>query len=345
MFAAVFVSLRVASPCAVSRVLFSSLASRLLPLSTGSRPGFREPFWTASSRRRVRPDLSSRSRHLLPRDGASRRVGNGAGRLRHDRFMHLVGLHGKSFTPCAWVRLNVAAVLGARVVESRRNGADDLPVALRALHGPSRGAGLRLAAVFGEPSVSSPGPARGNIPALALRGSRQPPFLNENPCVRHGAPLYHRPTPDDRTVVWARRSPSRKAARSSRRFRRRLAACLFPDGKVETSILARFGHPRAVRKASRLDWNVLTALLTSMSPKETSSRRCVLTGGDEGAGQRTADGAQPRFGAFASHVLMPSFRARPRPPHEADGKPRRFTAHRGDARHLSRRGIIRLRSP
>jgi len=38
-----------------------------------------------------------------------------------DRFMHLIGLHGKSFIPlCLGFGCNVPAVLGARIVESRK---------------------------------------------------------------------------------------------------------------------------------------------------------------------------------------------------------------------------------
>ena len=38
-----------------------------------------------------------------------------------DRFMHIVGLHGKSFLPmCLGFGCNVPAILGARIVESRK---------------------------------------------------------------------------------------------------------------------------------------------------------------------------------------------------------------------------------
>ncbi len=38
-----------------------------------------------------------------------------------DRFMHIIGLHGKSFMPmCLGFGCNVPAVLGTRIVESRK---------------------------------------------------------------------------------------------------------------------------------------------------------------------------------------------------------------------------------
>ena len=38
-----------------------------------------------------------------------------------DRFMHMIGLHGKSFLPlCLGFGCNVPSVIGARIIESKK---------------------------------------------------------------------------------------------------------------------------------------------------------------------------------------------------------------------------------
>jgi ferrous iron transport protein B len=210
-----------------------------------------------------------------------------------DRFMHLVGLHGKSFIPmCLGFGCNVAAVLGARIVESRKERL------LTIFLSPFVPCTARLAvlvfvsaAVFGEHAgLVAWALLAANILALGVTGiAVNRLFLKDEPMpFVMELPLYHRPDPRTiGTVVWTRTlSFLRKAGTII------LAVSVvvwllayFPDGKVETSILARFGRflePFGIPIG--LDWKVLTALLTSIVAKENVVATLgVLYGvGDEG---------------------------------------------------------------
>jgi len=194
-----------------------------------------------------------------------------------DRFMHLVGLHGKSFIPmCLGFGCNVAAVLGARIIESKKERL------LTIFLSPFVPCTARLAvlvfvsaAVFGENAdLVAWALLSVNILALGAVGivvtrlflkNEPTPFVME-------LPLYHKP--DLRTigtVVWIRTlSFVRKAGTIILAVS--VAVWLlayFPDGKVETSILAwlgRFIEPFG--SPIGLDWKTLTALLTSIVAKE-----------------------------------------------------------------------------
>ena len=210
-----------------------------------------------------------------------------------DRFMHLVGLHGKSFIPmCLGFGCNVPAILGVRIVESKKARL------LTMLLTPFIPCTARLAvlifvtaAIFAsQATLVVWGLVTLNLLVLGAMGmlinafvmkGEATPFIME-------LPLYQRPNP--RTighVVWSRTvSFVRKAGTVI------LAVSILvwllaylPDGRIDTSILAvigRFLEP--LGRPIGLDWKMVTALLTSLVAKENAvATLAVLYGvGEQG---------------------------------------------------------------
>ncbi|MGD0022472.1 MAG: ferrous iron transport protein B [Smithellaceae bacterium] len=193
-----------------------------------------------------------------------------------DRIMHLVGLHGKSFIPmCLGFGCNVPAVLGARIIETRKARMITL-LLIPFVPCTARLAVLTLvsAAIFGtNAAYVSWSILTLNILVLGLVGTLVNETLREQdaPFIME-LPIYH--SPDPRTimvVVWSRTlSFIRKAGTII------LAVALliwllsyFPSGVVEESFLASLGkflQPLGVPLG--LDWKMITALLTGLVAKE-----------------------------------------------------------------------------
>ena len=193
-----------------------------------------------------------------------------------DRIMHLVGLHGKSFIPmCLGFGCNVPAVLGARIIETRKARMITLFL-IPFVPCTSRLAVLTLvsAAIFKEQAAYVSWSILAlNILALGIAGifvnktiwKQDAPFIME-------LPIYH--TPDVKTigmVIWSRTvSFIRKAGTVI------LGVSLFiwllsyfPAGRVEESWLAALGKfiaPLGIPLG--LDWKMITALLTGLVAKE-----------------------------------------------------------------------------
>ncbi len=210
-----------------------------------------------------------------------------------DRFMHLVGLHGKSFIPmCIGFGCNVPAILGVRIIESRKARL------LTMLLTPFVPCTARLAvltfvaaAVFAtDATIVVWSLVALNIIVLGAVGmvvhtfvmKEEPtPFIME-------LPLYHRPNP--RTivhVVWSRTVSFVRRAGTVILTMSILVWLLayFPDGRTETSILAvigRFLEP--LGRPLGLDWKMVTALISSIVAKENAVATLgVLYGaGDQG---------------------------------------------------------------
>jgi ferrous iron transport protein B len=196
-----------------------------------------------------------------------------------DRFMHLVGLHGKSFLPLfLGFGCNVPAVMGTRIIESHRARL------LTILLAPLVPCAARMAVVvfiaplfFGRAApLVAWGLIAGSLFVLAatgvllgrwvLRGERAA-FIME-------LPLYHRP--NARTIglqVW----------QNSIQFLRKAGTLILimsvliwllstlPHGQIETSYLAGIGRALApVGSLMGLDWKMIVALLSSLVAKETS---------------------------------------------------------------------------
>ncbi|MEN6617520.1 MAG: ferrous iron transport protein B [Syntrophorhabdus sp.] len=196
-----------------------------------------------------------------------------------DRFMHIIGLHGKSFLPmCLGFGCNVASVLGARIIESRK--ARLLTIFLTPLV-PCTG---RLAVITFVTAAVFAGRAllmswilvTVNILMLGIAGmvigrfllKEEPiPFIME-------LPLYHKP--DFRTiwiVVWQRTIAFIKKAGTIILLFSIILWIIsnIPSGPIENSILGRIGILlEPIGKPIGLDWKMLVALLSSLVAKENS---------------------------------------------------------------------------
>jgi len=210
-----------------------------------------------------------------------------------DRFMHLIGLHGKSFMPlCLGFGCNVPAIMGARILESRKARLLTL-LLIPFVPCTARLAVLTFmtAALFGhKAALVSWSLLTLNILVLGVVGmaastlflkDEQTPFIME-------LPLYHKPNP--RTigmVVWSRSLAFVKKAGTVIVLVSVVIWLLsyLPEGRLEDSLLARGGkllEPLGVPLG--LDWKMVTALLTSIVAKENAVATLgVLYGvGDEG---------------------------------------------------------------
>lgn len=209
-----------------------------------------------------------------------------------DRFMHLMGLHGKSFLPLfAGFGCNVPAVMGARILESPRARL------LTILLAPLVPCTARMAVIafiapifFGSSAtLVSWGLLTLNLTILAVSGvalnkllfkGRRVAFIME-------LPLYH--LPNWRTIgmqVWHRlRSFLQKAGTLVLVMSVIIwAFSSLPHGEIETSYLASFGRLLApIGKFMGLDWRAMMALLTGFIAKENAIATIgVLYGGSHG---------------------------------------------------------------
>jgi len=196
-----------------------------------------------------------------------------------DRFMHIIGLHGKSFMPmCLGFGCNVPAVLGARIVESRK--ARLLTIFLTPFI-PCTGRLAVLAfvtaAIFaGNALVVSWFLVVLNIVLLGLSGmiisrffykDEPVPFIME-------LPLYHKPDFENIIkVVWGRTIAFVKKAGTVILI---FSVVLWimsnvPGGAIENSLLAWVGkllEPIGIPLG--MDWKMLVALLSTIVAKENA---------------------------------------------------------------------------
>jgi ferrous iron transport protein B len=223
-----------------------------------------------------------------------------------DRFMHSIGLHGKSFMPLfLGFGCNVPAVMGARILESRRSRILTIMLA------PLVPCTARLAVLTVLAQVFFPGRALlvtwllTGLPLvvlaiagiiirfLFLRGD-QSAFIME-------MPLYH--APNRRTIgltVWQRTLAFlRKAGTVILGVSVVIwALATLPHGEINSSYMAMLGQLlEPVGRLMGLDWRALVAILTSFVAKENAVATLgVLYGAGEGgralsevlAGQFTA---------------------------------------------------------
>ncbi len=211
-----------------------------------------------------------------------------------DRFMHLMGLHGKSFLPLfLGFGCNVPAVMGCRVIESKR--ARLLTILLSPLV-PCSG---RMAAIaFLAPAFSATPTIVSwvllvvNLTVLALLG------LLLNKLVLKGErvafimelPLYH--LPNWRTIgltVWQRLLSFVQKAATVILLASIITWTLstLPSGNIETSWLAAIGRVlEPIGRWMGLDWRMMVALLSGFVAKENVVATLgVLFGmGEDGAG-------------------------------------------------------------
>lgn len=196
-----------------------------------------------------------------------------------DRFMHRLGLHGKSFLPiCMGFGCNVPAIIGARVIESPSGRL------LTVLLTPFVPCNARFAVLaflapvfFGQNAVwASWGLVVLNIAVLAVVGIllKHTLFRGEQAAFIMELPLYHRPN---------MRSIGLFMWNNTRAFLHRASTMIlavatsvwmlgyFPSGDIERSYLAQLG--RMLEPIGRLvgfDWRMTVALLTSFVAKENA---------------------------------------------------------------------------
>ncbi len=210
-----------------------------------------------------------------------------------DRFMHLMGLHGKSFLPLfLGFGCNVPAVMGARIIEERRARlltillAPMVPCAARmtvlAFVTPIFFGRLATLVAWGliATTLIVLAAAGVMINKWVLKGERAA-FIME-------LPLYHRP--NMRTIgiqVWQNVSEFLKKAGTLILVASIViwALSTLPGGDIETSFLATVGKVLApVGALMGLDWRMMVALLSSFVAKENSIVTLgVLFGAGDGA--------------------------------------------------------------
>jgi len=211
-----------------------------------------------------------------------------------DRFMHLMGLHGKSFLPLfLGFGCNVPAVLGTRVIESERARL------LTILLAPLVPCTARMSVIaFLAPAFFGSGATLVSwgmillaLAVLVISGVliNRAVFHGERAAFIMELPIYH--LPNWRTIglrVWQRSlSFVRKAGTLILGVSVVVwALSALPAGEIETSYLARIGHLlEPVGRLMGLDWRLTVALLTSFIAKENSIATLgVLFGTGEGAG-------------------------------------------------------------
>jgi ferrous iron transport protein B len=196
-----------------------------------------------------------------------------------DRFMHLLGLHGKSFLPLfLGFGCNVPAVMGTRIIEERR--ARLLTILLAPLVPcPARMAVVAVLApaFFGTraPWVSG-GLVFLSLFALALSGAllNWMLFRGERAAFIMELPLYH--IPNLRTIgllVWQRLLAFLRKAGTVILAVSIVVWALshFPGGTIEESLLGRLGRWLSpVGAWMGFDWRMIVALLTSFIAKENA---------------------------------------------------------------------------
>ena len=211
-----------------------------------------------------------------------------------DNFMHLMGLHGKSFLPLfLGFGCNVPAITGTRVI--------DAPAArlLTILVAPLVPCTARLAVLAflapaffgGAATLVSWGLILLSLTVLVLSGIllNRLLFKGERTAFVMEMPLYHLPNP--RTIgllVWQRAlSFIKKAGTVILLMSAAIwALSYFPGGTLETSFLAKIGGLLApVGGWMGMDWRLTVALLTSFLAKENSVATLgVMFGSSQGSG-------------------------------------------------------------
>ena len=211
-----------------------------------------------------------------------------------DRFMHLMGLHGKSFLPLfLGFGCNVPAVMGARVVEGEQARLLTILVAPLVPCTARMAVVAVLAPIFFGPHAAlvSWGLVGLSLVMLAIigialhelvLGGKHVAFIME-------LPLYH--LPNARTIglsVWQRLVAFIKKAGSIILIVSVAvwALSVLPGGEIESSYLAALGRLLApLGKLMGLGWRMMVALLTSFVAKENTiaTLGVLYSAGEEGA--------------------------------------------------------------
>ncbi len=196
-----------------------------------------------------------------------------------DRYMHTMGLHGKSFLPlCLGMGCNVPGVLGARIIDSPR--ARLLTILLTPLMPcTARMAVLAvLASIFFGPAAIWAALGVLSLNFLLLvglgYGLHELVLGGEHVAFMMELPLYH--WPNGRTIglsVWQHLRQFIKKAGTVIVVMSALVWGLsyLPGGEIQTSYLAYAGRwMEPIASQLGLDWRMLVALLTGVVAKENT---------------------------------------------------------------------------
>ncbi|MDY7041324.1 MAG: ferrous iron transport protein B [Chloroflexota bacterium] len=236
-----------------------------------------------------------------------------------DRFMHMMGLHGKSFLPLfLGFGCNVPAIMGARVVESERARLLTIMVA------PLVPCTARMVVVtfltpifFGRAAtLVSWGLIGISLAVLAVLGIliNKIVLQGERAAFIMELPLYH--VPNWRTIgllVWQHSLAFLKKAGTLILVMAVIVWALsyWPGGDVETSFLARFGRLlEPVGALMGMSWRMIVALLTSFIAKENSLATLGIlygTGEEEAKLAELMSGALTPAAALAFLVIQMLF--------------------------------------
>ena len=210
-----------------------------------------------------------------------------------DRFMHLLGLHGKSSLPLLLgFGCNVPAVMGTRIIESKR--ARLLTVLLAPLipcAGRMAVIAVIAAAIFGGQAILvTAGIILFSLVVMLVSGLLMNRFIfqGERAVLMMELPLYHEPNPRTIGLVsWQRTIAFIKRAGTIILVVSIIIWFLsyFPSGGIEGSILGHIGRGlEPLGKLMGLNWQLMVALLTSFVAKENTIATLGVLLGRESVG-------------------------------------------------------------
>jgi len=213
-----------------------------------------------------------------------------------DRFMHFLGLHGKSSLPLLLgFGCNVPAVMGTRIIESKR--ARLLTVLLAPLipcAGRMAVIGVIAAAIFGgQAIIVALGVIAISLVVLVVLGLLMNRFVfgSKRSALMMELPLYHEPNPRTIGLIsWQRTTAFIKRTGTVILVVSIIIWILsyFPGGSIEESVLGRIGiWLEPFSKLMGLSWQPMVALLTSFVAKENTiaTLGVLLGGGNAGLSQ------------------------------------------------------------
>jgi ferrous iron transport protein B len=210
-----------------------------------------------------------------------------------DRFMHLLGLHGKSVLPLVLgFGCNVPAILGTRIIDSPRSRLLTIIVApLVPCTGRMAVVTLIAAAFFGGAAIFvSIGIVIFSLIMLIITGLLMNRFVvgGEDSALLMELPLYHLPNPRiiglvtwQNTMAFIKRAGTIILAVSLIIW---LLATV-PNGDINTSVLAHIGKFfEPLGKLMGVNWQVMVALFSSFIAKENTIATLGTLLGGTGAG-------------------------------------------------------------
>jgi ferrous iron transport protein B len=210
-----------------------------------------------------------------------------------DRYMHAMGLHGKSSLPLLLgFGCNVPAVMGTRIIESRRARLLTILVApLVPCTGRMAVIAVIAGAVFGGWAILvTVGVIAFSLVVLMILGLFMNRFVlgGKRAALMMELPLYHSPNP--RTIglgAWQRTAAFIRRAGTVILLVSIVVWLLsyFPGGSIEDSFLADIGRwLEPLGKLMGLEWEMMVALLTSFVAKENTIATLGVLLGHEGSG-------------------------------------------------------------